>query len=541
MPKKTIAGNELRIICYMDSMGYDCLKYECQMFKLDFTNWKDLFESVRPHIFLVYTCWGGMHKNLLDLCKSKDTGEENIFDWCKKNSVPTVYWNQEDPVSFNTFFNIAKYFDYVYTTDSDCIDKYRSQLRHNRVYVMPHLIQPLIHNPIDKNENKLNNVGFAGVWYAMRPNRTKDMEMLFDAASKYGLDIYNRMYYVNYTPAYKFPDKYNYFIKPSVSFERMGHLYKGYNVFLTVSTVTSSPTMFSRRGSEALANGTCVISSPAVSIKLLFNDIINIADNIEQADKLLSQLLNNKDLMERKSLLGQRCIFNNYCYERFVTDILNNTGLTSMIKTEPGVSVICILKNIGNLHKILYCYNNQTIKDKELVLLTDQEVNVPDTSANKYIKVIPVDKNTSRKRLIEIAVGNSKHEACSIFDENDLYCKDFLNDMMNTFKYSEAEVCGKHTYFSLVEGKVSLLNDGNEYKYSNCACCNAFVFNKDSLPEINSILEEGKELLSFTNIGDKFMYSSDKFNYLKNGADIIPANVDDVALRQNSMVKFVLV
>ena len=35
---------------------------------------------------------------------------KELTSWCKKNKVPTIFWNKEDPVHFNSFINACKYF-----------------------------------------------------------------------------------------------------------------------------------------------------------------------------------------------------------------------------------------------------------------------------------------------------------------------------------------------------------------------------------------------------------------------------------------------
>ena len=44
-----------------------------------------------------------------------------------------MFWNKEDPVSFDLFLPAAKAFDIVLTTDADMIDGYRRATGHERV------------------------------------------------------------------------------------------------------------------------------------------------------------------------------------------------------------------------------------------------------------------------------------------------------------------------------------------------------------------------------------------------------------------------
>ncbi|MGC6653512.1 DUF3880 domain-containing protein, partial [Escherichia coli] len=57
--------------------------------------------------------------------------------------------------------------DYIFTTDGNILEKYKSRVGHNRVYALPFAAQPAIHNPIrDKNKKlPVYEVCFAGSWY----------------------------------------------------------------------------------------------------------------------------------------------------------------------------------------------------------------------------------------------------------------------------------------------------------------------------------------------------------------------------------------
>ncbi|MFP3454528.1 DUF3880 domain-containing protein, partial [Bacillus sp. SIMBA_154] len=72
-----------------------------------------------------------------------------IVLWCRDHKIPTIFWNKEDPVHFETFLTTAKLFDFVFTTDIDCIHRYKAALGHDRVYLLPFAAQPLVNNPVE--------------------------------------------------------------------------------------------------------------------------------------------------------------------------------------------------------------------------------------------------------------------------------------------------------------------------------------------------------------------------------------------------------
>ena len=127
-----------------------------------------------------------------------------ILVWCKESNVPTIFWNKEDPVHYNSFLNVAKLFEYVFTTDLDCIHRYKSALNHDRVYFLPFAFQPKLSNPIEKYQRK-PGVCFAGAYYHKYPERCRDMNELLSAISEFGfLEIYDRNYGLD-VEEFKFP------------------------------------------------------------------------------------------------------------------------------------------------------------------------------------------------------------------------------------------------------------------------------------------------------------------------------------------------
>jgi spore maturation protein CgeB len=94
-----------------------------------------------------------------------DNPLEALVDYCNARGVPTVVWNKEDPPNFEHFIDAAAKFNYVFTTDANCIERYHERLGHGRVGALPFAAQPAIHNPIGKVESDEYEIAFTGTWY----------------------------------------------------------------------------------------------------------------------------------------------------------------------------------------------------------------------------------------------------------------------------------------------------------------------------------------------------------------------------------------
>jgi hypothetical protein len=147
------AGNSLRVACILDDSAFEWFQYECTLIPLGLDTWKDILQMEKPDMLLVQSAWEGNYGEwrykISNLQKKSDRTLLELVNWCKENSIPTVFWNKEDPYHLNTFYFAAKHFDYIFTTDSSCVEKYKRLVKHNNVYVLPFGVQPRIHNPID--------------------------------------------------------------------------------------------------------------------------------------------------------------------------------------------------------------------------------------------------------------------------------------------------------------------------------------------------------------------------------------------------------
>ena len=63
------------------------------------------------------------------------------LDYCKSNNITTIFWNKEDPVNYDAFIDVAKYFDYIFTSDENIIDRYVEDTGNSNVFPLP-----LLHN-----------------------------------------------------------------------------------------------------------------------------------------------------------------------------------------------------------------------------------------------------------------------------------------------------------------------------------------------------------------------------------------------------------
>ncbi len=518
----------IKVACILDEFSYECFRYECELIPLTPTNWYDVMVLYKPDLLFVESAWQGLdsewYGKVINLDKTNDTILNKIVTSFKNQGIPTVFWNKEDPVDFNIFVEAAKLFDYVFTTDENCIAKYKDILKHENVYVLPFAAQPKIHNPILKDENKIGRVAFAGGWYEKELGRRKEyMYKILCPAFKYNLTIYDR-FSKNTNKFNQYPNIFKYYLRKGLSYRDIVKEYKKYNIFLNVNSVEESPTTFSRRVFELLACGIPVISSYALGIERFFKDIVKLCNSKEDTEKYLDMLLKNKEIRDRLSLRGQREVFENHTYKDRLEKILDIVEIDYKKDKKLGVSVITCTNRPEYIENIFNNFISQLYPKKQLIIVLNNNkfnIDVWRKKAELYdnIRVFQIEGQKSLGECLNFAVDKSQFEIISKFDDDDYYGPNYLVDIMNTFKYINAHIVGKKSVYAYFENSdiLALRHPNQEYRYVYFifgATLNVKreVFDKVRFQDLCTG-EDTEFLISCLKEGYK-IYSADRFNFL---------------------------
>jgi glycosyltransferase involved in cell wall biosynthesis len=272
---------KIAFIC--DEMTWQDFKDECNSAFVTPSNWLNVFSQFEPDILFCESTWRGI--DLEPNCwahrvyKNSNSIYENrkellaILKHCKENRIKTVFWNKEDPVHFNKFFNTASKFDYVLTTAKECIHRYIEKGCKN-VGQLSFGFSPKIFYP-DESTKKENTAVFAGRWDTGYPERCREMSAIFDfvLAKNIELVIYNRASDSKATTL-QFPQKYRQYVRPKVKFEELGEIFRKSLYAININTIKDSETMFARRVFELMACGCIIITNESRGLSSLFGDRI---------------------------------------------------------------------------------------------------------------------------------------------------------------------------------------------------------------------------------------------------------------------------
>jgi spore maturation protein CgeB len=518
---------KLKMAVIFDEFTMAAFREECELITFTPENWFEVLSANKPDLLMIESAWqgngGSWNKRVGNYGEESLKPLFSLLKWCNENDIPTVFWNKEDPVHFDRFIEVAKKFDYIFTTDENMIPKYIEQAGHTNVFALPFAAQPKIHNPIRTVDKRENKACFAGSYYRHHKERTKDMERILDCAAKYGLVIFDRNYEKTkkgLMPNHRFPERFDPYIQGSLKYYEIDRAYKGYSVMINVNTVKYSPTMFSRRVFEGLACGTPVVSTYAEGIKNIFGDLVYISEDEYDIERAFDTLLNNNKEYRRKSMLGIREVLSKHTYTHRLQYIINKIGLNFWFDL-PKVTVIAFAADKEEFFRILEQFNRQEYKNKELYILID--------AFDGYLELFNRYNRDSVKTFIRSYMHNYQNllewvetPYIAYFSNKDYYGCNYLLDLMLCTAYTDSDFIGKGSYFSY-DHKANKMNENNsdvEYSFvSSLACTRSImktdVFNNLSLTDFLSKLESSFDLGEYLKYG-KRMFSVDKYNYIAN-------------------------
>src|SRR5699024_7817767 len=135
---------------------------------------------------LVESAWqgdGGAWRYQVAGSAAPSAGIKELISWCQDNHIPTVFWNKEDPEHFDDFIATAALFDYIATTDEDCVELYTNYEDFSGLsFVVPFAAQPSIHNPIRDQISaryQIGDVCFAGTYFKHKfARRREQMDLI---------------------------------------------------------------------------------------------------------------------------------------------------------------------------------------------------------------------------------------------------------------------------------------------------------------------------------------------------------------------------
>jgi len=525
---------DLTVAVVLDPFSELAFGYEWTQVTFGPDDWEEVLGERRPDLLLVESAWQGNGGRWRLHLTSAGPSEElrALVAWCRREGVPTVFWNKEDPPNYDLFLPTARLFDQVFTVDADRIPDYVRDLGHDRVELLPFAAQPRLHNPVRHGPvrpvpGRAYDVAFAGTWFAEKhPERREQMEHVLAPALEHGLHIWSRMQ--RQARRYRFPRPYRRHVVGSLPYERMLAAYTAYKVFLNVNSVTQSKTMCSRRLFELSAAQTAVVSAPAASIEPFFGRTVTVVEDAAGTRAALARLLADDDARDRLALQAHRRVYDEHLCSHRVDTVLRAVGLDHAVRgtTAPVVSAIVATRRPQQLDHVLRSVGRQSHRPVELVLVTHGFV--PDEADLRRraelagvpaLVLVPADAALTLGACLNLGLDAAGGELVAKLDDDNFYGTHYLTDLVRSLDYSGADVTGKWAHLVHLEasGDTLLRFAGSEHRFVRQVQGGTLLTSRAVAQRLRfDDLPRGVDtaFLARARSADLTVYAADRFNFV---------------------------
>lgn len=328
-----------------DQFTTDTLASAVKVVRLSPDNWAQELALQPIDALFVESAWKGhnglWHRKVGYYSEEEFAPLTALLAHCRKQGIPSLFWNKEDPVHFDRFRKAASLCDHVFTTDSRRIIPYLAtpDALTQTASSCPFYASPKIHNLLPSIRAWQSTAAYGGTYYGARyPERTEYMDKIMSAAAPLGLTIYDRQHSDPASP-YKYPGGLGGYVAGDLSYEEMIQAYKAHPIQINVNSVLDSPTMFSRRVVETAACGAPLVSGPALGMNRYLEGAAHVVDTESEAAQALENLLHHPAYRWRVALKGARAIMRAHTTQHRLTQMLRTAGVVMTAPQAPQVSV----------------------------------------------------------------------------------------------------------------------------------------------------------------------------------------------------------
>jgi FkbM family methyltransferase len=450
---------QLKVACIMDEFTFGSYRAECDLFQLTPANWHAELEDFKPQLLFIESAWRGKDELWGSKVGHNSQELQGIVAWCRQHGVPTVFWNKEDPVHFETFLGTATLFDCVFTTDIDCIHRYKAALQHDNVFLLPFACQPKNNHPIETYQRK-DAFCFAGAYYVRYPDRTRDLgNFVAELPAFRPLEIYDRNFGKS-DPNYQFPPEYQPYIVGTLPFDQIDKAYKGYRYAINLNSIKQSQTMFARRVFELMASNTVTVSNFSRGIRLMFGDLVITTDSGAEMVRHLNEVAGDDVRSAKLRLAALRKVLQEHTYEQRLAYVFSKVSGQEATVRQPAMAVLAAARNQHELSLVLGNFTRQHYPHRSLtVMLADGFV--PAAGAmDARVRLLPQGQCAA----LDVAALAGGADFVAGMVAQDYYGPNYLADIALATTYSQATVTGKKAHYALEGGVARLQAAGESYR-----------------------------------------------------------------------------
>ncbi|MEH7335130.1 glycosyltransferase [Neobacillus drentensis] len=149
------------------------------------------------------------------------------------------------------------------------------------------------------------------------------------------------------------------------------------------------------------------------------------------------------------------------------------------------VSIITCTIREENIHNVFKNYQQQTWKDKELIVILNKDTMDIDKwikKAKKYrnVQVYQLHENATLGDCLNFGIIKAKYDIIAKFDDDDYYGPDYIKSSMDVFKQKNVSIIGKNSVYIYFKNKKALIHvSGAENSISDTVAGATLMFKKE--------------------------------------------------------------
>jgi glycosyltransferase involved in cell wall biosynthesis len=391
-------------------------------------NHAQAFAENRFDLFLFVSCWSGMANDEWRGVRYREKPQaalKAILEASRERGIPTLFQTIEDPSNYEHFIDVARQFDHIFTTDVDCVERYRRDTPARTVAFAEFGANPLFNHPIGMRRKAFPGAFFAGSYPSRYPDRCKDMHTMFDALARSDVDlIIADRNSDKPSPTVAFPTRYAPHLVAKLGHHLLQKVHKVFAYNINFNSIKNSPTMCAMRIYELQAQGSLLLSNYARSVVNRFPSVDVITSPVDM-----------KPYLERAATLDG--------YEARVIAIRQiMTARTAFDQTRRMLEAAGVALAPEVPRTVL------------VVLLQDTDALRAMADAQHYPHrfCVPAD--------LAAGLDLSEFAYVAFFASGHEYESHYLTDMVNAFKYTASRYVTKAAWFD-TDG----LHDGPQHEF----------------------------------------------------------------------------
>ncbi|MCW2882943.1 MAG: hypothetical protein JWQ95_7043 [Sphaerisporangium sp.] len=475
-PKGPLARPYLTVAAIVDRQSEALFRYEWrQVTNFGPDNWQAMLDEHRPHLLFVESVLPGPRQGnggrWLEELAGRSRGLRDLVEECGRRGIRTMFWHSAGPISASV--PMASLFDHVLATSEARAREWRAALRHDRIGILPHAVQPRVHNQLPAAGGR-SGVGLLGT--AVQADAPPD---------------------AGWRPL----------IAENATYDDVLTAYR------EVSMVLAGPDADARTVEELSACGTPIMQLTAPFAA----DEASLRQAVESIGEYLAadlECASDAHLAWRATVP----------VTPLLDPLLGTAGLPS-VRNAATITAVTAVSGVGQLDHLLGQLQRQAHVPGQLVIVAEGlDVAVVEKAARAVHKGdvvvrdtgVPVTRGAALDRALRLADG----DLVAVLDPRDLYGEHYLADLARYFAAVEAEIIGKASFYAHIPGTGATLlrQPGADHRFLPEVGGGTLLARRQTLTELGiaDVSEEWDEVLMRQCRTDGIrVYSADRYSYIR--------------------------